>query len=302
LPPDGNGRLFAGFGTSRLRSRDRLSRPAIVAHFLPATGFLLSTTGASPGLESESSTSVNRFPIDLDGDGAPELDLVETLLRYPAIPQPFGTGPEWSRDLTFEPREGVFIRADPGIFGVRVLWPESADPQGDHPQWTSSPVSVCSVGRSTVVLGGFGRNIVSVIGGGVANIGIPSQAFSASEPHNVFFRVGEGAEARQGWVTLRFQGHWNFGPQPAGDDSLKVRLEGFGLGQPGEPLRVGVDNRFRPVRFERGEAGPRLVLDTVALWNGVEAAPFLGSTNWTPVNSSEAIDPSVSARFYRFAP
>ena len=31
--------FWAGFGTSRLRSRDRFSRPEIVAHFLPATGF-----------------------------------------------------------------------------------------------------------------------------------------------------------------------------------------------------------------------------------------------------------------------
>jgi hypothetical protein len=293
--------LVLQLGDTIMNARPRpIVRALISLGFL--AGFLLPATGGLPEPGPKSSTSVNRFPIDLDGDGAPELDLVETLLRYPAIPQPFGTGPEWSRDLTFEPREGVFIRADPGNFGVRVLWPESADPQGGQPQWTSSPVSVCSVGRSTVVLGGFGRNIVSVIGGGVANIGIPSQAFSANEPHNVFFRVGEGAEARQGWVTLRFQGHWNFGPQQAGDDSLKVRLKGFGLGQPGEPLRVGVDNRFRPVRFEMGEAGPRLVLDTVALWNGVEAAPFLGSTNWAPVTSAEAIDPSVSARFYRFAP
>ncbi len=268
------------------------------------SGFLLSTTGASPGLESKSSTSVNRFPIDIDGDGAPELELVETLLRYPALPEPFGVGPEWRRDMTFEPRAGVFIRADSGTGGVRVLWPAGEDPRGDSQQWTSSPVFVCSVGRSTVVEGGFGRNIVSIIGGRVAHSGVPQDFFSAYAhlPHSVFVRVGEGAEARQGWVTLQFQGHWGELPRQAGDDSLKVRLKGFGLGQPGEPLRVGADNRFRPVRFERGEAGPRLLLDTLALWNGVEAAPTLVSTNWTPVTSDEPIDPSVSSRFYRFAP
>lgn len=267
-------------------------------------GFLLSTTGALPGQEPKSSTSVRRIPIDLNGDGAPELDLVETLLRYPPLPEPFGVGPEWSRETTFEPKEGVYIRADPGSGGVRILWPESEDSQSDSPQWTSSPVFVCSVGRSTRVEPGFGRNIVSVIGGGVAYSGVPQDFFPAyaHEPHNVFVRVGEGAEARHGWVTLRFQGHWNSGAQQAGDDSLKVRLKGFGLGQPGEPPRSGFDNRFRPVRFEKGEAGPRLVFDALALWNGVEAAPSLSSTNWTPIASPEVMDPSVSERFYRLVP
>lgn len=259
----------------------------------------LSALGASPGQGPIPTTTVNRFPIDLDGDGVPELEWVETLFRA-QNPPPLSGGVEWSRDLTLAPREGVFVRAEAGTAQpLPVRWTAPGNPQGEFPgdnsQWTPLPVFVSRVVQATFSAPPFFTPVTTISGT------IASQAPAREEPHHVVVRIGSGAEARYGWVGIRFRDLGGSAFPQAGPGDLEVRLRGLGLGQPGEPSAVGVGNRFRPVRFERGEAGPRLVLDTLALWNGVEAAPSLGSTNWTTVTSAETMDPSVPARFFRFS-
>lgn len=259
---------------------------------------LISALGASPGQGPIPTTSVNRYPIDLDGDGTSELEWVETLFRSPN-PPPLSGGVDWSRELTLVPREGVFIQAESGTAEPSLVrWVDPRNPQGEFPgdttQWSPRPVFVSSVVQAT-----FSAPPVfiptSVVTGTIAHR-VPTR----EEPYHLRVRIGSGAEERHGWVAIGFRDLGGGFPE-RGPGNLEVRLRGFGLGQPGEPPSVGVGNRFRPVRFERGEAGPRLVLDTLALWNGVEAAPSLGSTNWTTVTSAETIDPSVSARFFRFS-
>lgn len=261
------------------------------------SGFLMSAWGTVPGQGPLQTTSANRFPIDLDGDGTPELEWVETFYR--SFVPPVGGGVEWSRELTLVPREGVFIRTEAGTAApLQVRWAVPENPRGDFPDgtapWTSRPVFVSSVVSATFRPPPFGPP-VSVVSGTIANR-VPAR----EEPYHLHVRLGSGAEARHGWVAIRFRDLAGGFPE-AGPGDLEVRLKGFGLGQPGEFPRVGSDNRFRPVRLERSTDGARLVLDTLALWNGVEAATSLGSTNWTTVTSVETIDPAVQARFYRFA-
>ena len=274
-------------------------RPGLALALGLASGAPLSAAETESKAGVVPTTTIQRHPIDLDADGTPELEWVDTHFQAQSPPPPSG-GVEWSRQLTLVPAEGVSILAEAGTGEpYPVRWTAPGNPPGifpgDNSLWSSRPVFVSSVVQATFSPPPFGAP-VTTISGTIAN-----QAPPREEPYHVFVRVGNGAAERFGWVALRFRDLGGSAFPQAGPGNLEVRLRGFGLGQPGEPPAVGVGDRFRPVRFERGEAGPRLVLDTLALWNGVEAAPSLDSTNWTAVTSGETIDPSVPARFYRFA-
>lgn len=241
-------------------------------------------------------TVVVRHPIDLDADGVPELEWVDTLRSGGSgIP----AGVHWSRDWTLVPRQGVFVRVDAGAaepFPVRWISPEVPDGgfPGEDARWMSQSVFVCSVSEVGFIPPPSGPPVTVTVGT------IANQAPAREAPHHLTLRVGQGSDARYGWVAISLRDLGGGFPQ-AGPGNLEVRLRGFGLGQPGEPPRVGVDNRFRPVRLERVDAGVRLVLDPLALGNGVEAASALGSTNWTRIPPTETFDPTAFARFFRFA-